>query len=184
MKTTISSVLEQFTSTYINNWKQQTEFPPASAELYGIPSPCVIRTGDGVVYWEPQPFPIANANLQSVANALEITLQEDIHPFYTSQLAGDMAAEFEGLSINLLQVWSEEDFTRLQQNLIGHLVTQKRLKLPPTLFIATMESDLEMVSLCNMSGEVIVEKFGSKERRVIAPDLATFIVGLIPVVTS
>lgn len=47
-----------------------------------------------------------------------------------------------------------------------------------------MESDLEMVSLCNISGEVIVEKFGSKERRVIAPDLATFIVGLIPVVTS
>lgn len=73
-------------------------------------------------------FPIANATLQSVANALEITLQEDIHPFYTSQLAGDMAAEFEGLSINLLQVWSEEDFTRLQQNLIGHLVTQKAIE--------------------------------------------------------
>lgn len=56
MKTTISSVLEQFTSTYINNWKQQTGFPPVSAELYGIPSPCVIRTGDEAVYWEPQPF--------------------------------------------------------------------------------------------------------------------------------
>ncbi len=62
------------------------------------------------------------------------------------------------------------------------LVTQKRLKLSPTLFIATLESDLEMISLCNLTGEIILEKFGSKEKRVLAPNLIHFIQELTPVV--
>lgn len=93
-----------------------------------------------------------------------------------------MKAQFEGHLLNLVQVWSEEDFIRLQENLIGHLVTQKRLKLSPTLFIATLESDLEMISLCNLTGEIILEKFGSKEKRVLAPNLIHFIQELTPVV--
>ncbi len=184
MKIEIVEALNAFTVKYLAAWKQQTGLPPASDELYGIPSPCVVRTGDDIVYWEPQPFPLADESLERVEKALDIKIQSDLHHFYTSQLAGDIAAEFDGLALNLIQVWSEEDFTRLQENLIGHLVTQKRLKLSPTLFIATLDSDLDMVTVCNLTGEVLVETFGSKKRRTIAPNLTTFVVGLIPRITA
>lgn len=58
-----------------------------------------------------------------------------------------MHAQFGDIKLTLLQTWSEDDFRRVQENLIGHLVTQKRLKLPPTLFIATLEEELEVISV-------------------------------------
>lgn len=182
MNKIISESLSYFTKTYVSKWLDQTGLPPASTELYGIPSPCVVRTGENWVYWEPQPFSLEDKNLHKVATALDIHLQEDIHGFYTTQFAGDMKALFQGIELSLVQVWNEEDFIRLQENLIGHLVTQKRLKLSPTLFIATINSEIEMISMCNLSGEIILEKFGSKERRILSPDLAHFLKSLIPVV--
>lgn len=182
MNTIISESLNNFTQLYMSQWLEQTGLPPASVDLYGIPSPCIVRTGENWVYWEPQPFPLENKNLQKVATALDISLQDDIHGFYTTQLAGDMKARFAELELSLVQVWNEDDFIRLQENLIGHLVTQKRLKLPPTLFIATLDSEIEMISMCNLSGEIILEKFGSKERRVLAPNLASFINALLPII--
>lgn len=184
MNTIISDLIKNFTSQYVAKWQEATGLPPVSAELYGVPSPCIVRTGDDVVYWEPQPFPLEEKSLNNVANALDLQLQDDIHVFYTTQLAGDMSATFGDLSLNLVQVWSEADFIRLQENLIGHLVTQKRLKLAPTLFIATLDSELEMISMCNLTGEIIVETFGSKQRQVIAENLASFIQQLKPVISS
>ena len=41
----------------------------------------------------------------------------------------------------------------------------KRLKLSPTLFIATLDSELEVISVCNLSGEVIKETLGTRKER-------------------
>ncbi|SQI36317.1 SecY interacting protein Syd [Leminorella richardii] len=78
-------------------------------------------------------------------------------------------------------MWSDEDFIRLQENLIGHLVTQRRLKLSPTLFIATTDSEMDMVSLCNLSGEVVLEHFGTQKRETLAASLESFLEQLEPV---
>ncbi|BBG59886.1 SecY interacting protein Syd [Providencia rustigianii] len=184
MNTIISDLIKDFTLQYVSKWQEVTGFPPESSDLYGVPSPCIVRTGEDVVYWEPQPFPLEEKNLSRVAAALDIQLQDDIHAFYTSQFAGDISATFEDIHLNLLQVWNEDDFIRLQENLIGHLVTQKRLKLSPTLFIGTLDSELDMISMCNLTGEIILEKFGSKERRVLATNLASFIQQLKPALSS
>ena len=76
---------------------------------------------------------------------------------------------------------SEEDFQRVQENLIGHLVVQKRLKLSPTLFIATLESELDVISVCNLSGEVVKETLGTAKRLTLSPSLAGFLNQLEPV---
>ncbi|MBN3065622.1 SecY-interacting protein [Pectobacterium aquaticum] len=179
MEHEVVSALAAFTQRYVACWQQEKGHLPASEALYGIPSPCIVENRDDTAYWLPQLF-VPSATLDGVERALEISLHSDIHAFYTAQYAGDMTAQFDSLSCQLLQVWSEEDFTRMQENLIGHLLTQKRLKLTPTLFLATTDSELTMVSLCNVSGEIILEEFGTKKRQTLAPTLAVFLSGLKP----
>ncbi|AUX95525.1 SecY-interacting protein [Mixta gaviniae] len=180
MNNDIATALRDFTQRYCQQWQQQHGHLPASADLYGIASPCEVESRDGVVLWRPQPFS-AEPDLAAVERALELRLQPAAARYYTTQYAGDMQAMFEGQPITLLQVWSEADFARVQENLIGHLVMKRRLKQTPTLFIATTESDLDVVSLCNLSGEVVLEKLGTPQRKVLAPDIQTFLNSLQPV---
>ncbi|MCH0622955.1 SecY-interacting protein Syd, partial [Klebsiella pneumoniae] len=54
------------------------------------------------------------------------------------------------------------------------------LKLSPTLFIATLDSELDVISVCNLSGEVIKETLGTRNRDVLAPSLADFLTQIEP----
>ncbi|MGY5958344.1 SecY-interacting protein [Kosakonia sp. BK9b] len=173
--------LEAFTQRYCDAWHEQHGSWPQSEELYGVPSPCIISSTADRVFWQPQPFP-PGRNVNPIEQAMDIVIQPAVHAFYTTQFAGDMTARFATESLTLLQTWSEEDFLRVQENLIGHLVTQKRLKLSPTLFIATLNSEWDVISLCNLSGEVIKETLGTRQRVVLAPTLADFLRQLEPVV--
>lgn len=176
-----SDALRQFTTRYCDAWQQRTGHAPASQALAGVPSPCIVATQADEIWWQPQPFTLP-ATLEAVECALDIQLQADITAFYTTQFAGDMAARFEQRELSLLQVWSEEDFLRLQENLIGHLVMKRRLKQTPTLFIAATESEQEIISLCNLSGEVILEQPGTKKREILADNIQIFLKHLQPVI--
>ncbi|ASV56671.1 Syd protein [Lelliottia jeotgali] len=145
-----------------------------------MPSPCIITSLDDKVIWQPQPFTLEQ-NVNAVERAMDIVVQPAVHAFYTTQFAGDMRARFGSETLTLLQTWSEDDFQRVQENLIGHLVTQKRLKLSPTLFIATLDSELDVIAVCNLNGEVIKETLGTRKREILAPSLAEFLTQLEPV---
>ncbi|AKJ43059.1 SecY-interacting protein [Pragia fontium] len=175
----VISALTQFTSAFVEGWQQQTGHEPASEQLYGVASPCIVRTLEESVLWLPQPFS-APASLANVERGVNLSLREEGVHYFTAQYAGDMAARFGELDLSLIQVWSEEDFVRLQENLIGHLVTQRRLKLSPTLFIATTDSEMEMVSLCNLTGEVVLEHFGTSKRETLSASLDLFLQKLVP----
>ncbi len=170
----VQNALQDFTTRYSRVWEQLCGTHPASGELFGVPSPCITKTGEDVVFWQPQPFGLPG-DLTAVERAMGITLQAAVHQFYTTQFAGDMLATFGDMPFTLLQVWSETDFTRVQENVIGHLVTQRRLKLSPTVFIGTVESDSQVVAVCNLSGEVVLETLGRKVRQVLSPSLAQFL---------
>lgn len=179
MQPDVSVALRDFTQRYVEFWQNETGFPPASEALFGIDSPCAIRSSENEVYWLNQPFSPPET-LVNVERALTLQLRAEAHQFYTTQYAGDMTAQFFDHRLTLLQAWSADDFTRLQENLIGHLVTQKRLKLPPTVFLATTDSELTLISLCNLRGEVVLEQFGSKNRTILSSSLSDFLAKLIP----
>ncbi|MBL5885218.1 SecY-interacting protein [Lelliottia aquatilis] len=175
-----ANALTAFTTRYCDAWHQKNETWPQSEELYGVPSPCIITSLDDKVIWQPQPFTLEQ-NVNAVERAMDIVVQPVVHAFYTTQFAGDMRARFGSETLTLLQTWSEDDFQRVQENLIGHLVTQKRLKLSPTLFIATLDSELDVIAVCNLNGEVIKETLGTRKREILAPSLAEFLTQLEPV---
>jgi len=175
----ICLALKDFTQRYCEKWQQTSGHWPESDAHTGIPSPCIIHTLQDSVYWQPQPF-TPPADLSGVERALDISLQPDIQAFYTTQFAGDMPARFAATELVLLQAWSEDDFQRVQENLIGHLVTQRRLKLSPTLFIATTDDDREVVSLCNLTGAVLLEKIGTRKRQELCASLSEFLRVLTP----
>lgn len=177
----VSAALAEFTHRFINVWQNETGDFPYSEALYGVASPCVVRTENEKVYWKAL-LATAPHGLNGISRALDIQLHKDIVPFFTSQYAGDMSATLNDLHLDLVQVWSEDDLQRLQENQIGHLVTQRRLKLSPTLFLATTDSELQLVSLCNLTGNVLLEQFGSKQREVLAESLSEFLSRLQPVI--
>lgn len=176
-----AAALRDFTTRYCQHWLQQTGHAPACSDLYGVPSPCALEDREQRVVWQPQPFSLPTT-LDAIERAVDIQLQPPITAFYTTQFAGDMQARFGENQLTLLQVWSEEDFLRLQENLIGHLVMQRRLRQSPTLFIATTDSEEEIISLSNLSGEVILEQPGRKQRVVLAESLEIFLKSLQPVI--
>lgn len=179
MDSAVQQALQDFTTRFCQAWNDHGGSLPASRELAGIASPCISQTVGETVYWQPRPFTLT-ADLSAVERALDISIRPEAHAFYTTQFAGDMPGCWEGLNFTFLQPWSEDDFTRVQENLIGHLVTQKRLRLSPTLFIATLDSETEIIALCNVTGEVIVETLGRRERRILAPGLAYFLLKAVP----
>lgn len=175
-----TAALSDFTQRYCAQWQQDTGHAAASRDLYGIPSPCIVATHDDEIWWHPLPFTLAR-NLDAVERALDIRLQPAVVALFTAQFAGDMSGTFAGQALSLVQVWSEEDFVRVQENLIGHLVMKRRLKQAPTLFIATTDSELEVISVCNLTGEVILEQLGTAKRQILAPSLENFLISLQPV---
>lgn len=174
MNNPISMCLIDLTKKYINAWQEKHQSLPPAGELAEIESPCLVTSENGDKLWQAVPHAQVK-QLEGVEKGIEIAIHSDIHLFYGSQYSADLNLLWQGKPFVLLQAWSADDFERLQENILGHLVTQKRLKLKPTVFIGALDSDTDVISICNITGNVLLERLGTDKIDVLSEDLETFL---------
>ncbi|MGF1708279.1 SecY-interacting protein [Enterovibrio baiacu] len=179
MNHSVTHALWSFSERFVSAWNDKHGSKPQSDAYLGLESPCIVQETDDVVIWQPIQR-VEFADFSNVEAGIGISLHEDVTSFYAGLYCGDMTAQFEGLSLELIQVWSDEDLPRLQENMLGHLLMQKRLKQNPTVFIAATDDELDVISICNVTGEIIKERIGTKIRDVLAPNVETFLQRLSP----
>ena len=184
MALTISNELTQLIDAFTSHY-ECSDCPLTIPYDSQWPSPCYLKQGhEGeLVPWEPKR---QSENQQSalsfknVEDALDIELNADFCQFFTQFFSNNLPVVAEHGPCELLQVWNEEDFERLQQNIIGHLLMKKRLKQEPTLFFALTDEDDFVLSVLNSTGEVVLEQVGRPPKKVISGSLSAFIATLSP----
>ncbi|GEA13469.1 SecY-interacting protein [Alteromonas sp. KUL49] len=180
MTLSLNKALDQFIEDFITLQRERGSegFVQFDAQW---PSPCLsedAKNGDWIS-WEP----VLQANTNSFTNveeALDITLNPEFCAYFTRYYSESISVVAPQGKCELLFAWSHEDFERLQQNLIGHLLMKQRLGQPLTLFFAVTDEEDVILSVDNESGEVVVEQVGKLPSKVLASSLSEFISTLTP----
>ena len=151
------------------------------------PSLCVVEgpvEGPGAhaqVRWRPLAR-AQGADFSGIERALGTRLHADIQSFYGSFYSNPVPMRAADGPLTLLQVWNDRDFDRLQENLLGHALGQRRAKQPLSVFIAVTDEDDLNLCVNNEYGNVVLERPGEAPLREIAPSLVAFLDSLEPLV--
>ncbi len=129
--------------------------------------------------WRPLLQP-ASSHLGDLAKALEIDIHPQLETLFCRYYGHDLPATTERGDLDILQAWNQDDFERLQKNLISHVLMKRRLKQPETLFFATTDQEDFIISIDVASGKVMLEQVGKVPKEVLADDLSSFIKSLQP----
>lgn len=172
--------LSLFSQKYLSQYQERYQHLPLIEKDEQWPSPCLSDDYDeNHQYWQPCEIsdPI---NFDNVEKALEITIHVDFKTYFTSLYSDTLDASCEEGALSLLFAWSKDDFQRLQENVIGHILMKQKLKQPLTLFFALTDDDNMILSVNNDNGEIWVEKVGAKAHKKVANSLVSFINMLSP----
>ncbi len=116
----------------------------------------------------------------NIEHALEIELHPSINELYGAYFAAPLLFDSQWGDGELLQVWNQQDFEYLQQNLIGHLMMKKKLKQDATWFIGVLGNGDQMLVVDNRDGSVWIEIPGEVPSKRLADSLEQFIDYLTP----
>lgn len=181
----VQASLGQALSRWVDAVCERTGALPCLPHDDDWPSPCIVQgpDSDGLVRWRP--FARAErADFSGIERALETRLHPDIQSFYGSFFSDPLPMRAADGPLTLLQAWSERDFDRLLENLIGHALAQRRARVPLSLFIAVTDEDDLNLCVSNEHGNVVLERPGEAPLREVAPSLAVFLDGLVPLLAE
>ena len=131
------------------------------------------------IHWRPVEVDI-NLSFDNIESALDISLHPDIKTYFLTFFSESIEAKCEDGGISLLFAWNNDDFHRLQENIIGHILMKKRLKQDQTIFFAVTAEDDMILSINNDSGEIWLERVGFQAHKKLANSLNDFIKQLTP----
>jgi SecY interacting protein Syd len=177
-------ILQQFSEQYIVDYKKAHACLPTIELDEEWPSPCEQKpSGEGEVYWQPVVIEKnEELSFENVESALDLPLHNDIKTYFTSLYSESLDARCEEGELSLLFAWNKNDFQRLQENLIGHILMKRRLKQHETIFFAVTDEEDMIISIENATGAVWVERVGCKPHKKISDSLAQFISQLAPII--
>ncbi|GHE85242.1 SecY-interacting protein [Thalassotalea profundi] len=180
LNSSLSSSLCLFSQQYVAAYQKQFNHLPLTEVDEQWPSPCIVNSFDEQLNeWQPQV--IANPlSFTNVEQALGVELHEDICQYFTTLFSESMPANCEHGELSLLFAWSEDDFVRLQENIIGHILMKQKLKQKITVFFAVTDDDNFLLSVDNNDGSVWVERIGCEPHKKLADSLNEFIKSLTP----
>lgn len=180
----LSQTLQHFAEQFIDSYQNSHGNLPQIEQDEQWPSPCEqAGTADtGYVCWKPITIDEQQLSFDNVESALNLILHDDIKTYFTTLFSESLDAQcYEG-KLTLLFAWNNDDFQRLQENIIGHILMKQRLKQEETVFFAVTDEEDTIISIANDTGEVWVERVGCKPHKKIGDSITDFIKQLTPVV--
>ena len=176
----LNELVWNFSQDYLQAYQHRFEHLPITHQVEDWPSPCEQGIHEEEFsLWHPIKLE-ETLTFNNVEAALEVTIHHDIKQYFTTMYSDSLDASCAEGDLSLLFAWSAEDFARLQENIIGHILMKTKLKQKLTIFFATTDDDNHIISLDNDSGEIWVEKVGCEPHKKIADTLVEFISQLAP----
>jgi len=180
--THVINSLQTFASSFITQYQNKhNQLPTVEFDADWL-SPCEQgRVNENESLWKP--IEITEAlSFDNVEKALGFSIHSDIKAYFTCLYSESLEAECKEGKLSLLLPWNKDDFERLQQNLIGHIMMKQKLKQNITLFFAVTDEDDMILSIDNQTGEIWVEQVGCVPHKKLSDSLTEFLTSLTPVV--
>jgi SecY interacting protein Syd len=176
----LNELVWHFSQDYLQAYQHRFEHLPITHKDEDWASPCEQgEHEENFSLWHPIKVDKA-LTFDNIEAALEVKLHDDIKQYFTTIYSDSLDASCVEGDLSLLFAWSEKDFARLQENIIGHILMKTKLKQKLTIFFAITDDDDHIISLDNETGSVWVEKVGCEPHKKIADTLAEFISQLTP----
>lgn len=182
MANEVKAALDRLLRRYVENCQRVIGTLPTQKHDPAWLSQCQVGEpdADGFIFWRPRERDTV-ADFGGLERALDVEIHPDVKSFYGSHWGSVMALEAAEGGVTLIQIWNDDDFDRLVENILGHAMAKQSIPAPLTIFIACTDEGEHMLSVDNETGRVVLEEPGSLPIRQISPSVAEFLDRLNPV---
>ncbi len=180
MTSDITKALDNFVSQYLQLHREEDTPLTVQYDSEWV-SPCHQMNSDEGEWVTWQPVKQVQAqDFKGFEEALEIELNPDLKAYFSHLWSDNLNATTAKGGLQLLLPWNQDDFLRLQQNLVGHILMKRRLDQAETVFFAVTDEEDFIISVENKSGKVVLEQVGMEPKETLSDSLAEFLRQLQP----